>query len=146
MELRQALQDIIADENTVRKHSYGDSVDILKTADQNPENSNEVWLMWFANATSSVADGIEIWEPTNADDIAAGHSDAHHLRAEDGPTNSSRGNKDYGLDDYNGPVNNQGSWKGDVARALFYMDVRYNLLHVVEGKSSGCYQLADRPI
>ncbi len=177
IELRQALQDIIADENTVRKHSYGDIVDILKTADQNPENSNEVWLMYveaprrknlyqlgsvttgfwnrehifpqsrggFANATSSVADGIEIWEPTNADDIAAGHSDAHHLRAEDGPTNSSRGNKDYGLDDYNGPVNNQGSWKGDVARALFYMDVRYNLLHVVEGNLPDAtnYQIGD---
>jgi hypothetical protein len=36
--------------------------------------------------------------PTNADDILAGHADAHHLRAEDGPENSLRSNKDFGLD------------------------------------------------
>lgn len=45
-DLRQALQDIIADQNTVRIHSYADVIDILKVADQNPENSNEVWLVY----------------------------------------------------------------------------------------------------
>ena len=87
----------------------------------------------FSNGTSSTPDGIAIWLPTNPDDILAGHADAHHIRAEDGPENSSRGNKDYGLNDYNGPAGNQGSWKGDVARAVFYMAVRYNLLNVVNG-------------
>lgn len=163
--LKQAIQNIIADPTVVRKHSYGDIVEILKIADQNPLNSNDVWLLYsetpraknlyqlgsvttgywnrehiypqsrggFANGTSTEADGIDIWEPTNADDIFAGHSDAHHLRAEAGNINSSRGNKDYGLDDYNGPTGNLGSWKGDVARALFYMAIRYNQLEVVNG-------------
>lgn len=175
--LKQAVQNIIADSTIVRKHSYGDVVEILKNADQNPLNSNDVWLLYsetpraknlyqlgsvttgywnrehifpqsrggFASGTSSTADGIDIWEPTNADDILAGHSDAHHLRAEAGNINSSRGNKDYGLSDYNGPSGNQGSWKGDVARSLFYMAVRYNLLDVVEGNpaDSTMYQLGD---
>ena len=44
--LRQALQDIIADPNTVRAQTYNDVIEILKTADQNPENSNEVWLLY----------------------------------------------------------------------------------------------------
>lgn len=163
--LKQELQNIIANPDVVRSHTYGDIVEILKTADQNPLNSNQVWLMYvespkakldyqtgssnvgkwnrehiypqsrggFANATSDTPDGINIWLPTNADDIIAGHSDAHHLRAEDGPENSSRSNKDYGLTGYNGPNGNQGSWKGDVARALFYMAVRYNGLNVVNG-------------
>jgi hypothetical protein len=162
--LKQALQNIIADANVVHAHNYGDSVEILKTADQNPLNSNQVWLMYveqprakleyqtgssnvgkwnrehiyaqsrggFQNGTDDVPDGINVWLPTNANDILAGHADAHHLRAEDGPENSLRSNKDYGVD-YNGPAGNQGSWHGDVARSLFYMAVRYNGLNVVNG-------------
>lgn len=163
--LKQALQDIIANPAVVRAHNYGDITDILKTADQNPLNSNQVWLMYketprakydfqtssnstgkwnrehiypqsrggFSDATSEVPDGINVWLPTSASDIAAGHADAHHLRAEDGPENSLRGNKDYGLTGYNGPAGNQNSWKGDVARAVFYMAIRYNALSVVNG-------------
>ena len=163
--LRQELQNIIANPEVVRAHTYGDIVEILKSADQNPLNSNQVWLMYvetprakleyqtgsistgkwnrehiypqsrggFADGTSETADGIDIWLPTSASDILAGHADAHHLRAEDGPENTNRSNKDYGLTGYNGPNGNQGSWKGDVARALFYMAVRYNGLEVVNG-------------
>jgi hypothetical protein len=99
----------------------------------------------FSNGTLDVADGIDVWLPTNANDILAGHADAHHIRAEDGPENSSRGNKDYGLNDYNGPTGNLGSWKGDVARAVFYMAVRYNVLNVVNGNppDNTLHQLGD---
>lgn len=162
--LKQAVQDIIANPSVVRAHSYGDVVEILNNADQNPANNNQVWLMYverpqtkidyqtgssivgfwnrehiwpqsrggFSGGTSSFADGIDIWLPTNADDILTGHSDAHHIRAEDGQENSSRGNRDYGSD-YNGPAGNTGTWKGDVARSLFYMAVRYNGLNLVNG-------------
>ena len=71
--------------------------------------------------------------PTNASDILAGHADAHHLRAEDAAENSLRSNSDYGLTGYNGPSGTKGSWKGDVARSVFYMAVRYNGLSVVNG-------------
>ncbi len=163
--LKQAIQDIIANPTVVHAHNYGDIIDILKTADQNPLNSNEVWLMYveqsrsklefqdtgintgkwnrehiypqsrggFTDGTESIPDGINIWLPTNADDILAGHADAHHLRAEDGAENSLRSNNDYGLTGYNGPSGTMGSWKGDVARSVFYMAVRYNALSVVNG-------------
>ena len=165
--LKQAVQDIIANPAVVRAHNYGDIEFILKEADKNPLNSNQVWQMYvespkpildyqtgssnigvwnrehifpqsrggFSGGTSSTADGIGVWLPTNADDILSGHADAHHLRAEDGAENSTRSNRDYGSD-YNGPTGNQGSWNGDVSRALFYMAVRYNGLNLVNGNPS----------
>jgi hypothetical protein len=162
--LKQAIQDIIANPAIVHAHNYGDIENILKLADVNPLNSNQVWLMYveqgrskykfqntasnvgtwnrehifpqsrggFADGTDSTPDGINVWLPTSADDILAGHGDAHHIRAEDGPENTTRSNRDYGSD-YNGPAGNQGSWHGDVARSLFYMAVRYNALSLVNG-------------
>jgi hypothetical protein len=163
--LKQAVQNIIANPAVVHAQNYGDIIDILKKADQNPLNSNQVWLMYvekprskldfqdtgintgkwnrehiypqsrggYTDGTSSIPDGINVWLPTNADDILAGHGDAHHIRAEDGPENSIRNNNDYGLTGYNGPSGTMGSWKGDVARAVFYMAIRYNALSVVNG-------------
>lgn len=98
-------------------------------------NREHIWPQsrgGFADATSSTPDGINVWLPTSADDISAGHGDAHHIRAEDGAENSLRSNRDYGSD-YNGPAGNAGSWRGDVARSLFYMAVRYNGLNLVNG-------------
>ena len=174
--LRHGIQEIIANPAVVRKHTYGDVTDILNQADQNPENSNEVWLMYveqgrakykfqstasstgswnrehiypqsrggFSGGTSSSAYGMDVWLPTSANDLSAGHSDAHHIRAEDGPENSSRSNRDFGSD-YNGPAGSQGSWHGDVARSLFYMAIRYNQLSVVPGNppDTTMYQLGD---
>lgn len=161
--LKQAVQDIIANPNVVHAHNYGDIETILKNCDQNPLNSNQVWLMYveqprskldlqengintgkwnrehiypqsrggYTDGTSGIEDGINVWLPTNADDILTGHGDAHHIRAEDGPENSIRNNKDYG--EYLGPTGSLGSWHGDVARALFYMATRYNALSLVNG-------------
>lgn len=163
--LKQAIQDIIANPSVVRAHTYGDIIAILKTADQNPENNNQVWLIYTEQPRSKIdyqtgnsiigkwnrehiycqsrgnygdlynlpPDGINVWSSTGPDDIGAGLSDAHHLRAVDGQENSSRNNRNYGVD-YNGPTATPtSSWKGDVARACFYMAVRYNGLNVVNG-------------
>jgi hypothetical protein len=45
-DLRQALQNIIADPTIVRAQTYADVLDILVEADQNPLNSNQVWLVY----------------------------------------------------------------------------------------------------
>lgn len=166
--LRQALQDIIAEEGVVRAQTYTDVIDILKEADQNPENSNQVWLVYLEQGRAKldfqttsnnvgtwnrehtfprsrggfdsieedeVGDGIDIFWNTTADSLRHGNSDAHALRAVDGPENSSRGNQFYG--EYNGPSGTLGGFKGDAARSVFYMAVRYNGLEIVNGFPEG---------
>lgn len=162
--LKQELQNIITSPD-VRAQTYADAIDILKEADQNPGNSNEVWLfyteqprakilfqdmggsnvgLWNREHTyprsrggfyeieyDQIADGRDIFVTTSADSIRHGISDGHGLRATDGPENSARNNKDYG--EYSGPTGNLGSWKGDAARAVMFMAVRYNNLALVYG-------------
>lgn len=167
-ELKQAMQDIIADPNVVRAQTYADVIDILKEADQNPAHSNQVWLVYLEEGrakldiqTSSlstgkwnrehtfprsrggfdsieddeIADGVDIYWETKADSLRHGNSDVHALRAADGPENSSRNNQFYG--EYNGPTNTAGKFKGDVARGVFYMAIRYNGLEIVNGFPEG---------
>lgn len=164
--LRQALQDIIANPSVVRAQTYADIIDILKEADQNPANSNQVWLVYTeqgrpkldfqtgSNNTGTwnrehtyprsrggfdsidlddIADGPDIFWETKADSLRHGNSDAHALRAVDGPENSSRGNQNYGPSEYDGPSGNSGSFKGDLARSVLYMTIRYNGIEVVNG-------------
>lgn len=52
--LRDAITAIIADENTVRTHSYADIYDLLAIADQNPLNSNEVWMLYTEASRSKL--------------------------------------------------------------------------------------------
>ncbi len=172
--LQQAIQDIIADPSVVRAQTYADVIDILKEADQNPENSNQVWLVYteegrakldFQTSSSSegkwnrehtfprsragyysieeddYANGINTYWTTHADSLRHGNSDAHAIRASDGPENSARGNKHYG--EYTGPAGNLGSFKGDVARSVLYLELRYNGLEIVNGYPSTQGQLGD---
>jgi hypothetical protein len=91
----------------------------------------------FTVALGDTADGITFWTSTSASNTVDGVSDAHHIRAENGQENSSRGNKNFAntttSTTYSGYAGNFGSWKGDVARALFYMGVRFNDLNIVNG-------------
>ncbi|WP_299113110.1 endonuclease [uncultured Winogradskyella sp.] len=172
--LRQALQDIVADPATVRAQTYADVIDILLEADQNPENSNQVWLLYteqgrakldlqtgssnagkwnrehtyprsrggfFDIEEDEIADGIDVFWTTKADSLRHGNSDAHALRAADASENSSRGNQHYGQ--YVGPNGTLGSFRGDVARSVLYMEIRYNGLEVVDGFPTDTGQLGD---
>jgi hypothetical protein len=167
--LRQALQDIIAEEGVVRAQTYTDVTDILKEADQNPAHSNQAWLLYLEEGrakldfqTSSdnngkwnrehtyprsrggfnsledlddIADGKDVFWNTTADSLRHGNSDAHALRAADAIENSTRNNLHYGQ--YVGPTGNAGSFYGDVARSVLYMEIRYNGLQVVNGFPEG---------
>lgn len=163
-DLKDAITAIISNSSTVRAQTYGDVWDILKEADENPANNNEVWLLYseigrakteqqgsgssigkwnrehiypqsrggFSGGTSTSADGKEVYMTTDATHTKHGHGDAHSLRPADSSENTRRSNKDYG-EEYNGPDGNKGSWKGDIARSLMYMSLRYDALDVVNG-------------
>ncbi len=167
-DLRRALQNIIADPAVVRAQTYADVIDILKEADQNPLNSNQVWLVYleqgrakldFQTSSSNIgvwnrehtfprsrggfdsisadtlADGRDAYWHTNADSLRHANSDAHGIRAVSAEENNSRGNKFYGQ--YVGPPGTLGGFRGDVARCIFYLDIRYNGLEVVNGFPEG---------
>lgn len=86
---------------------------------------------FFDIEDDETGDGIDIFTTTEADSLRHANSDAHGLRAADGPENSSRGNQDYG--EYSGPDGNLGSFYGDVARGIFFLTLRYNGLEVLSG-------------
>nr|WP_321227535.1 endonuclease [uncultured Psychroserpens sp.] len=168
-ELRQALQDIIADPTVVRAQTYADVLDILVEADENPLHSNQVWLVykefgrskldvqtdsnnfekWNREHTyprsrgnfgdregDEIADGRDIFWTTKADSTRHANSDAHALRPADAIENSTRNNKNYGdpaFGAYNGPTGTAGSFYGDVARSVLYLEIRYNDLSVLNG-------------
>ncbi|NND26444.1 MAG: T9SS type A sorting domain-containing protein [Flavobacteriaceae bacterium] len=96
---------------------------------------------FFDIEEDEIADGINVWWTTEADSLRHGNSDAHALRAADGPENSLRGNQHYGQ--YTGPAGNQGSFKGDVARSVLYMQIRYNGLSIENGFPEVQGQLGD---
>lgn len=172
--LIQGIQDLISENGVVRTHTYNDIIDILKTTDQNPENSNEIWLLYteepsakylfqtgssgvdkwnrehtfprsrgdfFSIEDDDIATGINEWWETNADSLRHANSDAHGLRAADAGENSSRGNQHYGQ--YVGPPANSGSFKGDVARSILFLSLRYNDLDIVNGFPNTTGELGD---
>jgi endonuclease I len=52
--LKQAVQNIIANPSVVRLHSYADIWEILKTADQNPLNSGQIWEIYLEQPMSKI--------------------------------------------------------------------------------------------
>ncbi|WP_461589533.1 endonuclease [Winogradskyella sp.] len=172
--LRQALENLIADPNVVRAQTYADVIDILLEADQNPENSNQVWLVYSEEGRAKLdiqsgssntgkwnrehtfprsrggfndieadefANGIDNFWTTEVDSLRHANSDAHAIRAADALENSSRGNQHYGQ--YVGPSGTLGSFRGDVARSVLFLEIRYNGLEIVDGFPSTTGQLGD---
>ncbi|MCB2197376.1 MAG: endonuclease [Bacteroidetes bacterium] len=152
-ELKAALHNIIDNHTTYPYTDSGTDVwDILKESDRDPNNANNVILLytgWSVNGPLEYDGGSgwsreHVWAKSHGDfdnDPPAG-TDAHHLRPCDISVNSARGNKDF---DNGGTQHAEAtecytdadSWeprpavKGDVARMMFYMATRY------EGDVSG---------
>lgn len=142
-ELKKELHNII-DNHT--KISYSAVWDALRDTDEDPNNKNNVLLLYTGRSQGKFTNGSgvdnwnreHVWAKSHGDfGTAAGPgTDLHHLRATDVSVNSSRGNLDFD----NGGVSHSeateckydsDSWeprdsvKGDIARMLFYMTVRY---------------------
>ncbi|MFG2092486.1 endonuclease I family protein [Streptomyces sp. NPDC048612] len=144
--LKDALHKIISSTQT-GKLSYDEVWDALKETDQDPDNSANVILLYTGRSQSKDAHGgnpddwnrEHVWAKSHGDfgtDTGPG-TDIHHLRPEDVSVNSIRGNKDFDnggskVDEAPGSLSDDDSFeprdavKGDVARMILYMAVRYD--------------------
>ncbi|MER5274930.1 endonuclease [Streptomyces sp. NPDC002809] len=141
--LKGALHTIISDQS---KLTYSQVWDALKNTDQDPANSSNVILLYTGRSEPKSDNGgnvgqwnrEHVWAKSHGDfGTATGPgTDIHHLRPEDVSVNSTRGNKDFdngGTELSAAPGNYTDSdsfeprdaVKGDVARMILYMAVRY---------------------
>lgn len=144
LQLKAVLHDIIDGHN---EPSYNDLRDfILPESDEDPQNSNNIILLYTgrSQAKSTFGGGVNdwnrehVWAKSHGDfgnDPPCG-TDAHMVRPTDASVNSDRGNKDFDEGGQQHPEATgcyftEYTWeprdevKGDVARMILYMDVRY---------------------
>lgn len=145
-ELRSALHSIIKNHY---RYSYDCVWDILLDSDENPLNPNNVILLYTRRSDPKTNrdrgqndpdswNREHVWAKSHGFPESKQHAytDAHHIRPADRSINSDRSNREF--DDGGVPtlecsdcLKTKDSWfpgeqiKGDVARMLFYMDVRY---------------------
>lgn len=141
--LKAELHEIIDDHKQL---SYSAVWDALKVTDEDPNNPNNVILLYTGESRSKSLNGGDIGDWNREHTWAKSHgdfgtsngagTDIHHVRPSDVQINGLRGNLDF---DYGGStvsgctgcLRTSTSWeppnnvKGDVARMLFYMAVRY---------------------
>ncbi len=152
-ELKAALHAIVSDHIQYPYTATSTDVwDILKDSDEDPDNSENVILLYTGrsqaktlNSGEAPANGSNRWNREHVWSKSHGfpsendtaYTDCHHLRPADESVNSSRSNKDF---DNGGTQHAEAtecysdadSWeprdavKGDVARMMFYMVVRYD--------------------
>lgn len=152
--LRQALHTIIRNHTVIPYSSSSrfDTSDALKILDEDAGNTNNVILLYAQRSEPKSTFGLttgwnreHMWPNSyGLDDVEPAFSDLHNLRAEDANVNSARGNDFFDETSTTDPPvripghteagqtsSDSNSWeppdsvKGDIARALFYMDVRY---------------------
>ncbi|SCE69328.1 endonuclease [Micromonospora mirobrigensis] len=141
--LRSSLHAII---RTQTKLSYDQVWEALKDTDQDPANANNVILLYTGRSQSKTLNGggvddwnrEHVWAKSHGDfgTTTGPGTDVHHLRPEDVSVNSLRGNKDFdaggsAVAEAPGCYTDADSFeprnavKGDVARMIMYMAVRY---------------------
>jgi len=135
--LKQALHDIIKGHKTF---GYSSTQSFYKIIDASPYDSSKMYFIYTGETSKSTSYNKEhVWAKSHGDfgTSAPMGSDLHNLHPCNSNLNSTRGNLDFNeggelLSGYNG--NNRRSSnsfepsdfsKGDVARTIFYMAVRY---------------------
>jgi endonuclease I len=142
-DLKAALHNIIKNH---KEYSYKALWDILSATDEDPNNHNNVILIYTGISRSKADHGGDIGDWNREHVWAKSHgnfgitppagTDAHHIRPADVKVNSLRGHLDFdnggtlvpGTDDCYSDDDSfepRDAVKGDVARMIFYMATRY---------------------
>lgn len=141
--LRTALHNIIKVQTTL---TYDQVWTALQDTDQDPDNTSNVILLYSGRSQTKTSHGggandwnrEHVWAKSHGDFGTANGpgTDVHHLRPEDVSVNAARGNKDFDLggssvSEAPGCLSDSDSFepraavKGDVARMIMYMAIRY---------------------
>lgn len=151
--LKENLHDLIAN---MTFQNYGNARYYLQFIDENPAKVGYLFGIYKGDNIVNTWDAGKTWNrehvwPQSKMQITTSRvtnstknhlSDLHNLRAINTSLNSSRGNGIFGEQDdkYFYPNiakdDQVGDFRGDVARILFYMDVRYNELSLNEVSSN----------
>jgi len=149
--LRNAINSIISANQ--KQLTYSEVWSVLTYADEDPNNANNVIEIYsgksiakFSNGSGAQASNPDAWNREHIwakshgfpDRSQMAYTDAHHLRPADISINATRSNFDFaegGIALTEAPANRYDetlrTWeprdavKGDVARMMFYMDIRY---------------------
>lgn len=146
--LKNALHNII-DGHTVR--SYDDAKTALGILDEDPNNPSNLILIYTGVSVSKTWDGGSTWNrehmwPSSRNPGGDVYSDLFSLRPCNPGVNSSRGNNPYGTGSGFWDANQGAIHRGNSARAMFYDDVRYTELSLVNGHpddSPSAYDMGD---
>ena len=123
--------------------TYGDARYMLDDTDRDPNNANNLILVYLGTSVSGAWDGGITWNrehvwPQSLLGVPADNGtvnaaiDLHNLKPANPSTNSSRGNKFY--DDMTTSVSyapTRLEVRGDLARILFYMVIMYQIYSLV---------------
>jgi len=146
--LEVALRGIISDYTYV---SYDAARYILDETDADPNQSGNVILVytqysvtgeWYCPTTADCNWNREhVWPQSLLDYDTTMSADLHNLKPADSGENSSRSNKYYDWVTSSSTYEPPDDVKGDIARILFYMMVRYEILDLVDTVPS-TYEMA----
>jgi len=154
--LKEALHDIIDGQVVI---GYFDKIPVLfSVVDQDPDNPNNILLLYSGDsvpASSSSWNREHTWPRSYGADDGPAFSDAHHLFPADATANSDRSNYAFDnletfvpmadapesrVNDSLRMVEPRDADKGRIARAIFYMETRYDSSNV-----TGNFTLSDFP-
>jgi endonuclease I len=160
LSLRSLLRQALTTDGTYLAErlptDYGQARYILDDADRDPNNPNNVILVYSQTSVSGVWDGGSTWNrehvwPQSLMALETSNSSRHkgadlqNLKPANPSDNSSRGNKYYGETATSKTYLPPANVRGDLARILFYMTTMYpelTLVNVNEGADVVTYQMA----
>lgn len=172
-ELKSQLAQLIEQTHILDLEYTPEVWDVLKQSDLDPEDQNAVLLIYGYDDVDSemqndrtrgvdlschTSSCIGLWnrehvfpKSLGTPDLGTEHagSDAHSLRPADSQMNSSRGNRPFEEGSGNATITANGNfypgdeWKGDVARMMMYMYVRYPSQCLATAVGAGATSYAD---
>ncbi len=136
--LRDGLQSMMLD--LINYQSYGDARTILQESDRDPYNHDNIILVYTRLSVPGEWDGGSTWNREHVwpslrfpgDRESNLGSDLHSLTPANPSENSSRGYKYFDWETTTYSYEPHDDVKGDVARMMFYMDIMYDALSLVD--------------